>query len=352
MADQTLNKAVEAISPHNEAKQQINIVRLDLEKLQEETPGRFSFNIFQSAIAISNLILLLPKLVFINTAEELKINWLFIRRDITMSIVPGLLFTTTALVNHPPISLIDGISILASSLIYFWLCITSFCISNQLSDIEEDKINKPDRPLAQGIISYQDAEIRGYVFMMLLTAVAWWLGVLEWAILWQFNFIIHNNLGGAKNWMAKNILSGFGIMSEMGAAWQMVAPISPVVWSWLIILCTACIILISVQDFRDIPGDKAIGRNTFPLVFGENFSRIFVSLCFLIFPVLIHWCLMMPAGNSLVVMLWDIVLFFFSCIIALRLVVLRSYAADHKTYLLFTGWYCLLMTSSIFILRV
>ncbi|MEH2271268.1 MAG: UbiA family prenyltransferase [Nostoc sp.] len=352
MSEKTLTNAVEAISQHQALTQQINVVQVDLEELPDIAQERLSFDIFSSAIAISNLILRSGKLFFTNTVQELKINWLFIRRDITMSIVPGLLFTITALVNYPPTSLAHGISILAGSLIYFWLCITSFCISNQITDIEEDKINKPDRPLVQGIISDGGAQIRGYIFMMLFTAVAWWLGVIEWAILWQFSFIAHNNFGGAKHWMTKNVFSGFGIMSEMGAAWQIVAPISPVVWLWLVILCSACIILISVQDFRDIPGDKAIGRNTFPLVFGEDLSRILVSICFLAYPLLIHLCLMMPAGNTLVVMLWDIALFLLSCIIAIRLLVLRSYAADHKTYLLFTAWYCLLLTSSIFILRV
>lgn len=315
------------------------------------TQAKLSFNMFQSKVAIKNFIFL-PKFLFTNTVQELKINWLFIRRDITMSIVPGLLFTITALVNYPAASLAQEISILASSLIYFWLCITSFCISNQITDIEEDKINKPDRPLVQGIISYRGAQIRGYVFMMLFTAVAWRLGVLEWALLWQVSFVAHNNLGGAKHWMSKNILSGLGIMSEIGAAWQIVAPISPIVWSWLAILCSACIVLIPVQDFRDIPGDQAIGRSTFPLVFGEYFSRILVSVCFLVYPLFIHLCLMTPAGNTLIVMLWDAALFLFSCIIAVRLLVLRSHATDHKTYLLFTGWYCLLLSSSIFILRV
>ncbi|KOP27871.1 hypothetical protein AMR41_02805 [Hapalosiphon sp. MRB220] len=287
-----------------------------------------------------------------NIGCEFKINWLFIKRDITVSIIPGILFTLTALLNYPPTSLANWISFLGRNIIYFWLCITYFCMSNQLTSIEEDRLNKPDRPLIQGIVSYRGTQIRWYVLIVILSLVAWYLGIFEWALLWQLSSIVYNYFGGAKHWIYKNILNGFGIFAEMGASWQMVAPISPIVWSWIVVLGIAFTSLISIADFRDISGDKAIGRSTFPIVFGEEWGRLILSLKFLIFPLFIHLFLMTPLGNNLNIFLWNISIFIISCIVAVRVFIFRSCEADHKTYIIFTYWYCLVLTSSIFVLRL
>ena len=81
MADKTLKNPVESLSQDNDITQQINVVQINLEESPDITQEKLSFNIFSSAIAISNLIFLVPKFFFTNTAQELKINWLFIRRD-------------------------------------------------------------------------------------------------------------------------------------------------------------------------------------------------------------------------------------------------------------------------------
>lgn len=287
-----------------------------------------------------------------NIIDELELNWLFIRRDITSSILPGFLFTTTALLNYHPTSLIAGFYQIGLNICYLWLCITACCLSNQINSIEEDRLNKPDRPLVRGIVTYEAAKIRWYVVMLLLTLAGWGLGVLWWTIFLQTCLMGYENFKLSNYWATKNILAGCGMISMTAASWQMIAPISTVVWTWLIVLGTAIISLMSIQDLRDMEGDKAIGRSTLPLAIGEIPSRIILSIGFGVLPILIHSYLMAPMAHDMTVLLWDVLLAVISWIIAARVFIYRSPQADHKSYMLFTVWYCLTLTSSIFILRV
>lgn len=292
------------------------------------------------------------QLLPVKLVNEFQINWLFIKRDISSIILPGILFTITALLNYPPASFVEGLYSFGRNILYCWLCITSFCMVNQLNGIEEDRLNKPDRPLVQGIISYDDAKIRWYLIMGLLPLVAWRLGVLKWAIFWQVCIILYEYFHLSKHWVTKNILAGLANISVIIASWEMVAPISPIVWSWVEVLGLAWITLISIQDFRDMEGDQAVGRSTLPLAFGEIPSRILVSFGFLGFPLLIHFVLMKPAIDNLVVVSWDIVLAIISLNISLRVLFQRTKEADHQSYMLFTYWYCLILISSFFVLHV
>jgi 4-hydroxybenzoate polyprenyltransferase len=300
---------------------------------------------------------------------EIQLNWLFIRRDITIAIVPGLIFSLTALKNHPT-TFGNSLEHLVVSIIYFWLCLTSFCMSNQLTNVKEDKLNKPDRPLVIGFVSYRGTELRWYLVMILFPLLAWKLGVLEWALLWQVNLIIYEFFGYSKHWVAKNFLAGLNTISQIAAAWQMIAPITPVVWKWILVLGIVLILLFHVQDLRDIEGDRAINRYTFPIVFGELPTRIILSLGFGVLPLGIHLFLISPAFDiqnlassaftltwktlnpqTSTAILWDFVQAILSWRISFRVLRYKTPKADHNTYMLFTYWYCLILTSSIFLLR-
>ncbi|MBW4676631.1 MAG: UbiA family prenyltransferase [Desmonostoc geniculatum HA4340-LM1] len=108
--------------------------------------------------------------------------------------------------------------------------------------------------------------------------------------------------------------------------------------------------LVAVQDLRDIEGDLAVKRSTFPIAFGETASRFILSLGFGLLPFIIHFILMMPTENTVSTLVCDIVLAVFSWFIAARIVLNRSPKEDHHTYILFTYWYCLVLASAIVVL--
>jgi 4-hydroxybenzoate polyprenyltransferase len=284
---------------------------------------------------------------------EITINWSFIRRDMFVSLVPGILFSTAALINYPTHSGWELIIVLAKDVVYFWLCITTFCISNQLNGIEEDRLNKPERPLVTGLITPEAAKTRWHVAMVLFSLFGLLTGTIGWALTWQIGCILYEYFGGAKHWYFKTFLGGIGVTSEVGAAWQLAQrEIPPVAWTWIAIVGLYLITLMAVQDFRDMAGDRALGRRTMPLLFGEVPSRYVVAAGYAGFPLLVHYFLMLPAGLTSMNLFWDLFLGAFAWTIALRTIALRQPGADHKTYVMFTLLLCLQLMSAIFVLRV
>jgi 4-hydroxybenzoate polyprenyltransferase len=284
---------------------------------------------------------------------EVQLNWCFIRRDLLVSLVPGTLFGTTALLNYPVNSGLELAAVLCKEVIYCWLCITTFCISSQLVGIEEDRLNKPDRPLVVGRVTRTGAKWRWIIGMAALTSFAAITGTLLWALTWQIGCLIYDYAGGAKHWYGKTLLGGIGVTSEIGAAWQLVEPTMPaMVWRWIAVIGLYLITLMAVQDFRDMAGDRAVGRRTMPLVFGESRSRWAIALGYFGFPIVVHYALMVPAGLGFGVWFWDFGLAGLAVAIGLRTLICRNPQADHRTYVGFTVLLCAYLAASIGLLRV
>lgn len=287
--------------------------------------------------------------IYRSLRHEAWLSWQFIGGDISASMIPGLLFMMAAWKTHPT-NVLDLLLVLARGIVYFWLYIMPFCISNQIVGIDEDRINKPHRPLVKGDVSPLGAKVRLAVTMVLFGLVGWWFGVLEWALLWQGCIILHNLGSGSKHWITKNLFIGVGTLALLAAAWQLVTPITSIAWQWILVVAGVWLFLAAIQDLRDIDGDRAIGRNTFPIAFGETASRFMLSIGFALLPFVTHFGLMMPAGLTWKVILCDLVLAVISLAIATRIVTLRLPKEDHYSYILFTYWFCSVLVGAIVVI--
>lgn len=281
---------------------------------------------------------------------ELYLSFRFIWRDLTTTIVPSLIFIFTALKTNPPVTAGDVARALFGGALYFWLYIYSFCLGDQLAGVEEDRINKPDRPLPSGLVSYRGAFVRWIVVMALFLAVGFWFGVLKWAILWVFVSVMHNFGGWDKHWFTKNCVAmPLGNLAELAAAWEIVRPLTPLGMRWLLLSPVFTLMTMSVQDFRDVDGDRVIGRRTLPMVLGEETSRRAIAALLLLALFVIHFALA-PAERSVGVILCELVIAALDLTIVARLLWYRSRQADHKTYMLYTYWYCFILTSGLIVL--
>src|SRR5689334_15649237 len=87
--------------------------------------------------------------VLLLVLNEPRLVWNFIRYDISTTIAPNLLFMFAAWRSSG-----GSVEQLASGLgrgaLFFLLYVLTFCLSNQFMGVEEDRINKPDRPLVRG----------------------------------------------------------------------------------------------------------------------------------------------------------------------------------------------------------
>jgi 4-hydroxybenzoate polyprenyltransferase len=89
----------------------------------------------------------------IDVLYEIRLCWNFIRIDFPIATVPPLLFSLTALklrIRDFGFDPIFAILNCTYSFIYFVLFLYTFTLSNQVIGVEEDKINKPQRPIPAG----------------------------------------------------------------------------------------------------------------------------------------------------------------------------------------------------------
>jgi hypothetical protein len=106
------------------------------------------------------------------------------------------------------------------TIVWMWMHILKHDISNQIQDPEEDKMNKPDRPLPSGRISTQNAAYVRWILVPICLAFSAKYGgqALASSACVEAISIWYNHFGGDKGWISKNLLTASGyICVEIGA---------------------------------------------------------------------------------------------------------------------------------------
>ena len=117
----------------------------------------------------------------------------------------------------------DFVTVIPWALLYFFLYQYSFNLSNQIAGIEEDKINKPDRPIPSGLITLQGAKHRWYVVTALYIVAGMAIGNVWSSLLWLIATSLHNDCGWDKHWFTKNsIIMVIGVIVQAWASWSIV----------------------------------------------------------------------------------------------------------------------------------
>ncbi len=205
-------------------------------------------------------------------------------------------------------------------------------ITNQITDIEIDRVNKPYRPLLQGVVSSGDAKIlaallagfvatSGFVINPLFGAMV--LVLLFSAVFYSFEPIRAKRRGwGSPLWQA----ASRGLLS-LPAIWAVFANpfLTPTPW---IISSLLFVFLIGAANIKDIPdkaGDKKAGLVTPAIKYGGK-------LGYYVSPFLLAPFAMLPAyvGLGLLPMgsLWLMVLLVLSVIMSYNLIKQKSPKLD------------------------
>ncbi|MEU6709593.1 UbiA family prenyltransferase [Streptomyces wuyuanensis] len=276
---------------------------------------------------------------------EFALSWSFNRSDLPAGTIPGLIVTYAAWTAHAqPASNLPWS--LARALLYFWLFLSIHTLSNQATGYTEDQVNKPWRPIPSGMVSVVGAHQRFGVLAVVFLSCGWLFGVFWWALSWTALVVAHNYLGSDRHWLTKNLHTFLGSFTSTAAAWQMIAPITPYGWRW-IIAATCYWGLVFIQDLRDIAGDAAAGRQTLPMVLGERQTRILLATGLILFPVLAHLLLGAPQ-RLLLSVIWEILLSGTAACTAARVIRLRTPRSDHITYQLYCWLWCWLLLGPAF----
>lgn len=282
--------------------------------------------------------------------REIRLLWRFTKTDLLVSVVSGSIFMLAALLSTKSVNL-QSLGYFGLGICYFVFYIYPFDISNQLDAVEEDKINKPFRPLAAGLVDAEGAYFRYYLGSLIYLLLGAFLGVFYWSVLWVVVTYFLNFKGLDQNWITKNfVCMGLGTAAQLGPAWQIICPMnsSAIIWISLIsfwVGLTSC-----TQDFRDVVGDRKTSRKTLPILVGDQNARLITMSFWLIMMISVavvyfylkqglFWldlALILPALATHLYIIY-------------RLWFLRTPKADGKTYLTQCLLYCYLLFLSIYI---
>ncbi|TFY81381.1 hypothetical protein EWM64_g2637 [Hericium alpestre] len=270
--------------------------------------------------------------VFARVAHEIDIFFSFSRRDWSATIIPGSIFAVGAIAasDLPPTTLVARYLLFVC---WLTLCLYFFNLSNQITGIDEDKINKPDRPIPSGKITLQGAQRRWVAAVSAFVSIApYEPSFLPQTLSWIATtaFLCRTSYGN--HWFGKNYI---GMAMEgwamLGVSWKAIAPVTPTSDARVYALAICAAFTMHIQDLRDIKGDKAVGRKTLPLVFGDMGSRLIIT--FLALPAA---CWILSLGG--IFQLSPITLGALHAILGYRVLRQGGPRYDHKTYMVGLSW--------------
>jgi 4-hydroxybenzoate polyprenyltransferase len=276
--------------------------------------------------------------------HELRIAYLFVRSDPWTTIYPGTIVSVSALAHSSLISA-TGLGRLVVAFAQIFLLFYGVALSEQWGAEEEDRLNKPWRPLAAGIVTLQQLKNRCFVIWLILLFLTYALGTIWWSVPVLAISLLHSHLGLSRLWWAKIILPSLALLSMMGAQWQIVAPLSFDVRRWGTWIFGMTVMTIAIQDLRDLDGDRAARRRTLPMVLGEKPARILFSITFAFLPFPEFFLMRITRNSSL----WSEFCFIISVSLLLTLAwrVLNRYRRfeDQRTYRLWEYWFTMMFVS-------
>ncbi|KAG1898273.1 UbiA prenyltransferase family [Suillus fuscotomentosus] len=208
-------------------------------------------------------------------ARHFETVFLFTKNDIRTTLIPVTIFALSAAPKYNPTHAWNAP-------LWIWFHLLQFNIANQIQDPEEDRKNKPSRPIPAGRISVDSAADMRWVMVPVCLLLSLWYGTQ--AVLASTVFaaltIWYNELRGDKMGLSKNVLTAilYGCLEVGGTvagspdscvdmAGALAAAISSTIYATTL----------HAQDFKDEEGDRLTGRRTLPTMFPKaaRFSMMF-----------------------------------------------------------------------------
>ncbi|MFC5187215.1 UbiA family prenyltransferase [Actinomadura harenae] len=272
-------------------------------------------------------------------AFEAYVSWRFIKLDVP-PVAAGLVFAVGAWkVSGQPLSRLPAE--LAMSAMYLWAFIYIHALANQAAGVDEDRINKPHRPIPKGVVTVRGAHVRFAVVSLLFLVLAAAVGLLVWSFLWFASVLLHNHLGLHRSWIAKNLYAAFGGMVYLAGAWSIVTPLTSLAWAWLV-AAFAYATPVFIQDLRDVDGDRTNGRRTLPVIIGKTRTRVAGAAALFALPLLsVLPQLRILPSPEIAPLVWTAILVITCWSLAARLLIYRSSRSDDLTYKLYAASFCL-----------
>lgn len=275
-------------------------------------------------------------------SHELYVAWQFINNDIWDTILPSLMIFFTGWIyqgrswSELPLPFLTSLS-------YAVLYIYTFCMGNQLDGVEEDRINKPYRPLVTGLVTMRETYVRFYVYNILYAFYGLMLGTFWYSLAWIVVSWYLNLGGGSNHWITKNLVGmTLGTFILFNVQWQIALPHGQTIPTnlqvYFFLMSAWAGLALPIQDLRDMEGDLKGGRKTLPIAVGDRKARRLLFVHYLLFlpAVFLGAMLTMESLQRVFSDLTCLIIFVIQLIVhwtvAIRLLLYHSPESDHKTY--------------------
>ncbi|KAI0412611.1 UbiA prenyltransferase family [Xylaria grammica] len=281
--------------------------------------------------------------IFLRIFQGFYIIWRFTESDIFTFAIPNTVFGLLGamagprLLEGPQPPFIDVLRRGPSVLFFNFYSLLLFDLANQRSpeSVEEDRVNKPWRPIPSGEITSE--ETRDALLFTALAALGmnYVLGVWSEGLLVQALSYYYNELNGGNGLLRDVIIAvsyGLANQTSLHLASGPENTMSPQGRVWTVVISTIVLTTMHVQDLKDQGGDSKRRRKTLPLLLGDRPCRIALSL-------------LIPFWSWIAVKFWelDVTCSFFYCllavIIAKRVLLKRAQRDDARTWRLWCFWH-------------
>ena len=238
------------------------------------------------------------------TCRELYTIWLFTFSDLKTIVIPTTAFGIIGALpgtglNHGGLdqTIRDVLQRTPLVALWVWLVLLPFNIDNQRrpASVEEDKLNRPWRPLPSGRVTPNHAM---KVMLVGHIAAVWYslvVGGLCQCLLGILLGWIYNGYGADQSFFGKNCVNALGYVTfSTGAMSVATHGKYPTVRGiqWFAILAGVIFTTVQVQDLPDIQGDVVRGRRTGPVVMGDTLCRWSIAI-------------LVPIWTAVALVFWD-----------------------------------------------
>ncbi|KAK1968292.1 UbiA prenyltransferase [Colletotrichum sublineola] len=214
---------------------------------------------------------------------HLKTLYLFTKSDVKIVLVPQVIFITSVMLSRERLTTAPSQTVgeltqrLPLAILWIWVNLVVCGISNQRLEksVIEDEHNKPWRPIAAKRLTAEQARklLLGMIPLVVGTSAA--LGGLKSTVSMMVLLWMYDDLDGNSYIWGRNALNTCGIMCFGSGSLEVLSrgELLPATWVWIGLTGAAIATTIQALDFPDMEGDRARGRKTVPLLYGENIAR-------------------------------------------------------------------------------
>jgi 4-hydroxybenzoate polyprenyltransferase len=251
---------------------------------------------------------------------HLKTLFLFTKSDFKTVILPQSTFAIAGalsaanLLGRDPLTMTEVAGRMPLVLIWIWLNLLVENLSNQRpkGSIIEDAANKPWRPLPSGRITPEETRTLLMVSIPLAVGAGMALGAFKPSICLMTLIWMYNDLEGSSSdiWL-RNLLNAGGLLCFSWGALSVMSKdhdllnmafstsndglLAERAYTWMFVTGAVIMTTVHAQDMPDVEGDKARGRKTVPLLYGEWWARSSLAVMVMFWSVL---CPSMWAGTA------------------------------------------------------